>query len=151
MDNIGNKVHFKVVKKKENLSNEGTSTFLSGLGSILLIAVSIFLIYNIFKSVDLTVKKVAILNQAEQEVDDLRLKNISLILSREEVETDDYIETESRDRLNLAKEGELVFVISDELIERGVDIVNSLLSSNEETVHESNYQQWYRFLFGGRV
>ncbi|HRI05533.1 MAG TPA: septum formation initiator family protein [Candidatus Dojkabacteria bacterium] len=145
MDNSGGKVRFKVVKKSqvgESFSNRKALVF---IGNFLLVITTVFLIYNIFKSVDLTIKKIGILNQAEREVDDLRLKNVSLLLSREEVETDDYIETEARDRLNLARKDELVFVISDIALQQGFDIVDAVLKPDLQVDSRPVYTQWVEF------
>lgn len=145
MDNSSGKVRFKVVKRGTQSQIFSNRKGLLILGNFLLIITSMFLIYNIFKSIDLTVKKVAILRQAEEEVDDLRLKNISLLLSREEVETDDYIETEARDRLNLARKDELVFVISDIAMEYGNDAVERILKPPAQGDDRPVYSQWVEF------
>lgn len=145
MDNSAGKVRFKVVKRSqvgESFSNRKALVF---IGNFLLVITTVFLIYNIFKSVDLTIKKIGILNQAEREVDDLRLKNVSLLLSREEVETDDYIETEARDRLNLARKDELVFVISDIALQQGFDIVDAVLKPDLQVDSRPVYTQWVEF------
>lgn len=148
MDNVANKVHFKVAGRARGDTDIAGKVWLIRVGNALLLILSIFLIYNIYKSVDLTIKKVAILKQAEQEVDGLRLKNISLILSREKVETDDYIETEARDRLNLSKDEEIVFVIPDEALNIGAQIVQEALSPVVSTNISPPYSQWFSFLTG---
>ncbi len=146
MDNVANKVHFKVAGRAKPDTDIVGKVWLIRVGNALLLILSVFLIYNIYKSVDLTIKKVAILKQAEQEVDGLRLKNISLILSREKVETDDYIETEARDRLNLSKDEEIVFVIPDEALYMGAEIVQEALSPVVSTNTSPPYSQWLSFL-----
>ncbi|MBI2356710.1 hypothetical protein HYV12_01520 [Candidatus Dojkabacteria bacterium] len=148
MDDNSKKILFKVLNKPKDIDGQGRRSFFIKIGNALLLVLSLFLMYNIAKSADLTVKKIAILKQAEVEVDGLRLKNISLILSREEVETADYIETESRDRLNLAKKDETVFVIPDESISIGSEEVDRILATKESETPDPVYVQWAKFLTG---
>ncbi|KKR06437.1 MAG: hypothetical protein UT34_C0001G0478 [candidate division WS6 bacterium GW2011_GWF2_39_15] len=146
MNNEHPKIQFKTHGNLEN-NDGGRKKVLSIFTNLLLVIVSAFLIYNVWKSISLTIKKIEILHQAQEEVDNLRLKNISLILSREEVETDDYIETQARNRLNLAKKSELVFVIPDEFLEVGKERVEEILNPEKESVEQPPIQQWSKLLF----
>jgi cell division protein FtsB len=61
-----------------------------------------------------------ILNHAEKEVGDLRLDNLELLTLSEYMKSDEYLETEARNRLNLSGKGETVFVIPDEILKKGI-------------------------------
>jgi len=113
-----------------------------------LVFLSFFLIYNVIKSVDITVKKLGVLSQAESEVDELRLKNIELILEKERVESMDYIETEARDRLNYLKNGDIVFVIPDDTLKVNLEEVATVLKRDEKEVKRSTVEVWYDFFIG---
>ena len=122
----------------------------SWLGSVMFLILSGILFYNIVKSIIITTEKLEILNQAETEVADLRLSNLELILLEEYMTSDEYLETEARNRLNLGKEGEVSFVISDEMLERGKVLVNRVLVGEEHINMVENWVVWYEF-FKGRV
>lgn len=65
----------------------------------------------------MTFQKLEILDQAKEEVEQLRLRNVELVLMSEKVVTEAYIESQARDRLNYAKDGELLYIIPEELLE----------------------------------
>ena len=76
-----------------------------------------FLLFQIWRSYTLTFQKLEILDQAKEEVEQLRLRNVELVLMSEKVVTEAYIESQARDRLNYAKDGELLYIIPEELLE----------------------------------
>jgi hypothetical protein len=94
-------------------------------------------------------QKLSLLKQAEQEVTDLRLDNLELSLQLEEAGTRDNLEKEARDRLNYGEEGEVLFVIDEELVEVGKRRVDEILNPKQETEDVKVLAQWVEFIIGG--
>lgn len=84
--------------------------------SLLLFTISGFMLYQSYKSLFITQKKVGIYEQARIDVDTLRLENLDLLLEGNRVQTDEFVETEGRDRLHLSKPGEFVFIIAQDVM-----------------------------------
>lgn len=76
-----------------------------------------YLLLQMGRSIHITTQKVDIFNLARTEVQELRVKNIELILLSERVTSEEYIEESARNRLNYAKDGETLFIIPEELLE----------------------------------
>jgi hypothetical protein len=94
-------------------------------------------------------QKISLLRQAEQEVESLRLENLELSLKIEEASSIENLEKESRDKLNYGKEGEVVFVIEDELIERGKREVQAILYPQEQNNDIDVLGEWIDFVIEG--
>lgn len=108
--------------------------------------ISFFLIFNSFRAFQIANTKLAILKQAQQEVTDLRLKNIQLILEKGKIETDDYVETDIRNRLNYSKSNEIIFVISDFSMEEAENVVKAILYPPvEKPAPKEIWRQWVDF------
>lgn len=113
-------VLFTKSKSTQKVENRGSKRGGFGENIVLVfvvIAISGFLLYQTYKSISLTLQKLDIYSQAQDDVDTLRLKNLDLLLESNKVKTDYYVEAEGRDRLHLSKNDEFVFIISDELLE----------------------------------
>jgi len=121
----------------------------SGLGKISLIILSILMLLSVYRSFRQMGQKLSLLKQAEQEVTDLRLENLELSLQIEEAGTIDSLEKEARDRLNYGQEGEVLFVIDDDLVEIGKRRVNDILNPKKETEEVEVLAQWVEFIIGG--
>lgn len=121
----------------------------SWLGVVFLLFLSGLLLYNIVKSIMITSEKVEILNQAEREVSGLRLNNLELITLTEYMTSDEYLETEARNRLNLSKKGEVSFVIPEEILEKGISEVEEILNDKKEVSADENWVIWYDFFISG--
>jgi cell division protein FtsB len=117
---------------------------------------SAFLVVQSIRSVSLTSQKLEVFDLANSEVDELRLRNLELIIEKELVIGDRYVEVQARDRLNYAKDGETLFVISEFMLEdpvleeyvesfRGYEIGRNPSELNPESV----YQTWLDFVLGG--
>lgn len=128
-------------------SDSGALKMVVNLGFLVL---SFFLFYNIFRSIQITGAKLEILNRAEKEVDSLRVENIRLILEKDTVQSPDYIETEARNRLNYSKDGEILFIIPDSVLELAKEELEVIISGEKGEVEEKEiWKQWYDFfLFG---
>lgn len=139
---------------KENKSSSSSKDrgFLdSFLAKSVLVLMSIFLIYNVFKSVENTVFKLNILEQAESEVDELRIKNIEYLLAKQIGETDEYIEIEARNRLNYSQEEEVVFIIPVNVLENADEEVDLILGKVivDNLEFKEVWEIWYDFLVSG--
>lgn len=115
------------------------------------LAISIVILYSVFNSIIITVKKVDILKEAEKEVNSLRLENLNLSIGIKDMSTDEYLEKEARDRLNFGGKGEVVFVIPETMIEYAKHEVNDIVNPPVEPVYESgsNIDKWLQFLVLG--
>lgn len=141
----------KYVKRENNQESKDIfqKATNSLLGSIFLIFLSIILLYNVGKSILITSEKVEILNQAEKEVSDLRLNNLKLLTLSEYMTSDEYLETEARNRLNLSRNGETAFVVPEKVLERGILQVQQVLGGKTDTAEEQNWEIWYNFFLSG--
>lgn len=144
------KILFKE-RKRNVLDKSGGGRFNWGvIINIVFIVVSMFLIFNSFRSFQQTSEKLKILERAKREVTELRLRNISLILDKEKIETDDFTETDIRNRLNYSKKNEIVFVIPDDNLELAKLEVRRILQTKKEVADsKSPYEIWKElFLYG---
>lgn len=142
--------------KKEFISDrekpkQGTlNTFLSNtFVKIGLIAISIFLLYSVYNSIETTGQKIEISKKARKEVDELRLENLKLALALESMQTDEYLEVQARDRLNFAGNSEFLFVIPEPVLESAEERVDTYLNGSEEVEPVPTYMQWFEFVKAG--
>ena len=92
------------------------SKLVKNIFTIIFIGISLFMFYNIFKSLNIANQKNMILDQAKEEVTQLRIENVKLVMESTSVGTEDYVIREARNRLNYTKEGEIRVVIPDNVI-----------------------------------
>ena len=133
-------------KNGENLVNRFLD---SGIAQIAMIAVSILMLLSVYRSFNQMGQKISLLKQAEQEVNDLRLENLELSLRIEEAGTEESLEKEARDRLNYGKDGEVLFVIDEELIDIGKQRVQAILYPEEDMEEIDVFNEWVDFVFSG--
>ena len=111
-------------KQRRSSKKEAKESFVSrlinsGIGRLLLLALSLLMLLSVYRSVKQMGQTISLLKQAEYEVEELRIKNLELSLQIEEAGNIEHLEKEARDRLNYGKENEIVLVISDELLALG--------------------------------
>jgi cell division protein FtsB len=121
----------------------------SGIGKIVLLGVSILMLLSVYRSFRQMGQKISLLKQAEQEVSELRLENLELSLEIEEAGSISRLEKEARDRLNYGQEGEVAFVIDDQMIEVGKKRVQAILNPQEEVVQRDILGEWVDFIVRG--
>ena len=112
------------------------------------IALGSYLAFQSVRSINITLQKLEIFDLAKEEVQELRVKNIELLLLSERVVSEKYIESAARDKLNYAKEGETLFIIPEELFEDEdlTEHVNYFDPNRvEEVEDEDNFQIWIDF------
>lgn len=125
------------------------SLFNSPVAKVVLLGISVFLVYNIFHSIGITVQKVEILNKARVEVEDLRLKNLELASLLERMKTVEYLEVEARDRLNFTGKKDIVFVIPESMYPVAEEYLDSLLSEKKVDSSKYGFEAWKNFLSAG--
>ena len=149
---VGSKIVFNTKEDQRHPTSKQSGSVWTALIEIALLGVSFFLLYNVGKSIYITNEKMKILTSAEKEVNDLRLQNLSLILEKNNVNSDTYIEMQARDRLNLSKEGDILFVIPDSVLENtkivGQDAQgnSSVLGANDK---KTKISVWTDFFIQG--
>lgn len=116
---------------------------------ISLLIVSVFLLYNVYHSVIITVEKVKISKNAIEEVNSLRITNLELELELESMNSFEYVEVQARNRLNFSGENEYVFVIQEELMSRAKESVQSYLYPSDNSKDVSGYKRWFDFVYDG--
>lgn len=131
--------------KKKGLS----SVFVSLLLSFVFVGLSCLLIVNSVKSVITAYRRVKLLDQAKEEVSDLRYRNLELLMQKEEIMGATYVEKEARDRLFYVKDGEVMVVVpeSDEFNE--VLNVADPRSNDEVQMDDNSWVEWWDLLKNG--
>lgn len=142
-------VIFKVkAGRKQEDKKEPVNKIISILINVGFVAMSVFLIFNSARAFQITNVKLAILKQAQQEVTDLRIENIKLLLQKDRIETDDYVETDIRNRLNYSKSNEIVFVISELAMQEADREVERILTPPKIVEQpKETWEIWYEFFF----
>ena len=145
--NIKNKT--RVVQSNNGLELSEISN--NWLFKIFAIGISSILLFSVYNSVKLTVQKLEILKQAEQEVEDLRVTNLALSIGITEMSTDKYLEKEARDRLNFGGKNEVVFVIPQSALDTAKERVEEIVNPPSESIYEqgNSIEDWVDFLVLG--
>ena len=89
----------------------GMSNFLSAGLSLIFIAISGLLVINSVKTVSTAYQRSLLLDQAESEVRDLRLRNLELLEHLDYVSSKSFVEMEARNRLLYTKGDEVLIVL----------------------------------------
>lgn len=130
------------IKPIENLSS---NVFLK----IGMLALSAFLLYNVYRSAVITQEKTNISKQAKEQVNELRVKNLELELILESMQSKEFLEVQARDRLNFSGNNEYIFVIPESLLEAGKEGVEAFLNPPVKESQEATHVVWFEFLKNG--
>lgn len=111
-----------------------------------------FIGYHLFLAVNIANEKLHILEVAHKDVEELRIRNLELVLEKMEIVSMEYIEKEARDKLRYSKEGETLFVIPEELlssewVQKEYEVAKGPTDGVEEKTPEEIFQIWLNFLF----
>ena len=87
--------------------------------------------------------------RTNKEVNELRVKNLELEVTLNDMKSNDYLESQARDRLNYSGENEFVFVIPERTLEKSKKNVDILLHGNNDVPRESTVEIWYKFFKNG--
>ena len=132
------------------------STFVSILLSVAFLGFSGLLIVNSVKSVNLAYQRSQLLDQAEGEVQDLRMRNLGLLQEVDQVSGDAFVEEQARDRLLYTKDGEYLIVLPEELGADGdggensddvLGVENTVTFDSEN--EEGGWERWWKVLKEG--
>jgi len=138
----------KQLKRHGNRNSSKFFTRILYLGSFTL---AIFFLINTVRSIQLTIEKLEILEQAKIDVEDLRLSNLELIQFGDLVKSNFYVELEGRDRLHLSQEDEYVIIISEELL-NSTELeayYRSFLPAKDEFKLRTGFKTWAEFFING--
>lgn len=118
--------------------------------TLVLALLTLFFIYNIARAIITTQRKIKDLNNAESDTERLREEYFLTYLKTRQVNTDDYLEKFSRNEMNYARDGDIVFVIRDSQLKDPVlnEQYQKLIQKDAHPTI-SNWQQWLSFLKNG--
>ena len=109
-----------------------------------LVFVTFALLFSLIRNV-LKIKRVnEEISKKEQKVDELIRKNEGLRAEVDTLKSEEHVERQLRDKLGLAKEGEVVIVLPEESILRKL-LPN--IEAEEETLPDSNWKKWLKLFF----
>ena len=129
-------------------SNIAPAIFDNTVVKLIFVGISVFLLYNVLHSVDITIQKVNILKNAREEVETLRVTNLELATQLQSMQNPEYIEVEARDRLNFSGTNDIVFVIPDSLLQTAGERLSMILDERVED-NKSNLEVWLDLLVHG--
>jgi cell division protein FtsB len=116
---------------------------------IAFVLISVFLVYNVTHSIDITIQKVDILKNARAEVEKLRVTNLTLATQLQNMKSVEYIEVEARDRLNFSGSKDWVFVIPEGLLGTAKERLDSILNEKPVESEKSILQRWGELIVQG--
>ena len=118
--------------------------------SFILAILTLFFIYNIARAIVTTQRKIKDFKNVEADTEKLREEYFLTYLKTKQVNTDDYLEKFSRNEMNYAKDGDIVFIIKD------AQLQDPLLNEQYEKLvqkeaHQtvSTWRQWVDFIKNG--
>lgn len=126
-----------------------TAIWENNLVRIGLLAMSFFFFYNIYRSFTTAYQKLEIERKAREEVAKLRVKNLVLGLELEDMKSNEFLEIQARDRLNLSGSNEYVFIIDQKLLDSAENSVSIYLNEAGGDGSKTTYEAWYRFFVDG--
>ena len=110
----------------------------------LLILICIVLMASLIKNIYKIKEAQEEINQLQARVEELREKNDGLKQSIEVAKSEEFIEKQLRDKLGLAKEGEIVIVLPEE------EVLRKLAPEDEEEevfLPDPNWKKWMKLFF----
>lgn len=110
----------------------------------IVLIVSLFLIFSISRSILGLLQKGKTLDEAKERVDALEEEQAKLLEMREVVESEEFVEREAREKLGLAKPGEVIVILpSDDILRKFAPKFEE-----EEFVEERPiWERWARMFF----
>lgn len=110
----------------------------------IVLIVSLFLIFSISRSIWGLLQKGKTLDEAKERVEELEKEQAKLLEMREVIESEEFVEREAREKLGLAKPGEVVVILPhDDILRKFAPKVEE-----EEFVQEQPiWKRWVRMFF----
>ncbi|MBI4999588.1 septum formation initiator family protein [Candidatus Gottesmanbacteria bacterium] len=112
----------------------------SRLINIIILIIGLFLIVNLTRSIIDLLKSGDRIKEAEEKVAQLRLKNEELKKKLVEVQSPFFLEKIAREKLGLAKEGEVVVILP-------LNPTQSVGSGQAQNETLPNWQKWLKLFF----
>ncbi len=136
----------------EKAKNERKKKLVKLTAIFLMLLSVVFISFHLFLALNIANEKLKILEVAQEDVANLRLQNLELVLEKSEIVSMGYIEKEARDKLKYSGEGEVLFVILDELlesewVENELNLAKGLQIKEEERNAKEIFEIWSDFLF----
>ena len=124
-----------------SLKKENVNQMFRKISIVIGIFIVLILSLNVIGQILSTLKSGERMDQATEKLHKLEVENRNLKNKLENVKSNDFIEEEARNKLGLAKEGEIIVIIPDETI----DLI--LGKKKAEIVRLPNYLGWWRVFF----
>lgn len=117
---------------------------LRGYWGYLIVFVSILLLFSLLKNLTKISEIKKSIQKEEGKLEKLKKENERLKRQALEVESAEFIERQLRDKLGLARKGEIVLVLPDEETLRKLA---PEIPEEEETLPEPNWKKWLKLFF----
>ena len=119
--------------------NIGLGSKFRSLPNYLVIGLIVMLIFSLLGDIKRVRKAEKLISERQNNLEKLENEQVELKVRLEEVQSEEYIEKQIRDNLNLAKEGEIVVVLPPD------DVLRKLAPKIEEeevTLPDPNWKKW---------
>ncbi len=120
----------------------------SKLGSfrkVVFFLLAVFLALSLVRNIQKIRKANEKIDNAEKKLEDLNKESLLLQKKLKEVESTNFIEKEARDKLGLAKEGEIVLILPEDEVLRKLSPKEG--SEEEILLTEENWKEWFKLFF----
>ena len=105
--------------------------------NLIIIVFGLYLIINSVKDITRLLSSGGQLDQAEAKLAQLQKTHQDLIDKKEYLSSDEFVEQQARNKLNMGKPGETVVIISPDLEKSAVDSI-----SQQDIPDKPNWQKW---------
>jgi cell division protein FtsB len=110
----------------------------------LLVFIFLLMLVSLIRNVLRVVESNKRIGKAQDQVEKLKKENEELEEKLAVTRSEGYIEKQLRDKLGLAKEGEIVIVLPDEKI---LETLAPKLEEEEETLPDPNWKKWLKMFY----
>ncbi len=110
----------------------------------LLIFIFLLMFVSLIRNILRVVESNKRIEKAQDQVERLKKENEELEEKLAVTKSEGYIEKQLRDKLGLAKEGEIVIVLPDEKI---LETLAPKLEEEEETLPDPNWKKWLKIFY----
>lgn len=112
--------------------------------TIVVIFLIFFLGFSLLRNIGKVSKVKKEIKEREARVENLKKENEKLISTLNQTQSGEFVEKQIRDKLGLAKEGEIVLVLPDS---QTLEKLAPDLPSDEVLLPLKNWEKWYRLFF----
>jgi cell division protein FtsB len=110
----------------------------------LLIFIFLLMFVSLIRNILRVVESNKRIEKAQDQVEKLKKENEELEENLAITKSEEFIERQLRDKLGLAKEGEIVIVLPDEKI---LETLAPSLEEEEETLPDPNWKKWLKMFY----